>query len=251
MTKQPYPKELASSDITPESLCVTHHAFAVRYAQSLWAKSTSLRDRIDISDAESASGFGLYRAAKSWDPEAGIFRAWLKQHIRYEVWESARQASIVPRSAMVKLKEMREAEVCLEGSLGRTPSNQEVCTFVGITLKEHSKLLELRNTAREAKELVEFDLSGMPGRETGADVSDKSILVSEAIAAFGPLSEDERVLMTLHYFEEIPFRDVARILGKRTDAVSRLHGQAKSRIRSFIAERVTSPEQAVAETNLR
>lgn len=223
------------------ALCSANHSMALKYARTVWARNASLRDRLDASDAESAGGFALYRAAVSWNPKSGEFGPWLRRHVRYEILEAARQAAIVPRSAMAKLKEMREVENVLEEATGKTPTHAEIQAEMGITSREYSELLQLRNSAREASELPIADALHSQ-TENDSDAIESA--VAEAMEAFGPLSGDERVIMSLHYFEKVPFRDVARILGKRPDAVSRLHGRAKERLRDFIAEQGATESSA-------
>ena len=209
------------------SLCADHFDEAVRYGKAIWARSDSLRDRLDQQDALSAAVWGLYRAARTWNPESGPFGPWMRRLIRYEIKEAARQATPVSRAAMRKVKDLAAAQRALIEELGREPSANEIAEFLQVDMSDLGEVVHLQNTAREATdidEIVEADFT-----EVDAD-AETAALLTEAMEAFGPLSGDERVILALHYLEDVPFREVARVLGKRPDAVSRMHGRAKERL---------------------
>lgn len=218
---------LTQSEI--EEYCRRFYDEAVSYARRLRKSSASLQDRIDAGDTESAAGLGLLRAASSYQPAQGPFGPWMRRHVRYEVWEAARQATLVPRSVMGRLKELRQAEIHLEAEFGRPATPAELAGHLNVDLTELSSLYELRNSAREPSEID-------PTVAEAAVADEESTMVSEAMAAFGPLSGDERVVLALHYMEGIPFREVARILDKRPDAVSRIHGKAKATMSDFLSK---------------
>lgn len=213
--------ELEADPNSVEALCSRHYRAAEAYARRLWQQNRSLRDRLDLLDAESAAGYGLLRAAKSWDAEKGEFEPWMRRHVRYEVWEEARQATLVSRSAMKKLKELREAEMALEKA-GHQPTVSAIAEEMAESVDHVSALQELRNIAREPSDLEVAEAMAMAEEATKAEER-----VAEAMSAFGPLSGDERVVLALHYLEGVSFRDVARLLNKRPDAVSRIHTRAK------------------------
>lgn len=212
---------------SPEELCRTHLSEAIRYACRLWRRDDSLRDRLDITDAESVAASALFRAAQTWDPAVSPFRPWMRKIIGFELMDEARAATAVGRAAMRKLRELAEAERILTADLGREPTSGEVAEFMGIDTDELSARKVLRNTAREAVELEEeLEASSVP--------SEISEHLEEALAAFGPLTEDQRVILALHYYEGVPFKNIAEVLGRRPDHVSRLHGQAREGIRRFL-----------------
>lgn len=205
-----------------EELCAAYYSKAEAYGRRFWRRNLSLRDRIDLCDAESAAGYGLWRAALSWDESRGDFEPWMKRHVRYEIWEESRQATLVSRSAMQKLKELREAELRFEEQMGRGPNVDELAAELGMSPDQVGHLYELRNLAREPSE---FDVAAAEEAvEAAAEAEER---VAAAMSAFGPLSGDERVVLALHYLEGISFRDVAQILNKRPETISRIHSRAK------------------------
>ncbi len=215
-------------------LCRANYPNAIKYGKTMWSQNLSLQDRLDLGDAESAAGVGLYRAATTWNATAGDFISWMRRHVRYEVLEASRQATPIPRTAMAKLKELRAVEIALEESCKCSPSASSISKELGITEFELAKLYELRNSAREASELPSADLLGST-IDTIKETNEGN-LVDEAMAAFGPLSGDERVVMALYYMEGISFKEVANIFDKRPDAISRVHGRAKDRLVEFLQD---------------
>lgn len=219
------------TDASPEELCSQFFDAAVRYARRLWSSQATLRDRLDLVDVESAAGAGLYRAAQSWDPHAGSpFEVWMRRHVGYEVKEEARSANTVRRAGIKKVRRLDDAQRELTTELEREPTRDELRSHMGVTVTELDEMFHLRESSREASTL---DDTALPAVEDPDPT--ESALVEEALSAFGPLTEDQRVIMALHYLEDVPFKDIASLLSQRPDQVSRAHSRARRSIRDWIS----------------
>lgn len=223
-------KRPSSAGPTPEELCREFFDAAIAYARRLWCSQATLRDRLDLVDVESAAGSGLYRAAKSWDPSAGVpFEAWMRKHVGYEVKEEARAANTVRRAGIRKVRRLDNALRELTAELEREPTREELCAYMGVAEPELDEMYHLRESAREASAL---DGATLPAVESPDPT--EAALVEEALSAFGPLTEDQRVIMALHYLEDVPFKEIASLLEQRPDQVSRAHSRARRSIRDWL-----------------
>ena len=94
----------------------------------------------------------------------------------------------------------------------------------------------LRRAKRAATvplEAVENELSTDVSPETAAEETERSRALHAAVDA---LPEDMRRAVTLLYFEEMSYKEIAAVLGRTTKQVDNLLTRAKTRLRGVLQE---------------
>jgi len=224
---------------------VLHYAPLVKYVAG--RVGTGLPTHVDVSDLIQSGIFGLIDAIEKFEPERGLrFETYAMQRIRGAILDDLRSQDWVPRVVRSRAREVERALERLGGRLRRTPTDTEVATELGITLEELRDLYsQLQLTSVVALE----DLM-TAGRETGSLVEtlpdddaidpvavlvdrDNRRQLAEAIAQ---LTERDRIVVSLYYFERLTLAEIGRVLGVTESRVSQLHTRAVLRLRARLTE---------------
>ncbi|WP_372491212.1 FliA/WhiG family RNA polymerase sigma factor [Amycolatopsis tucumanensis] len=224
---------------------VLHYAPLVKYVAG--RVGTGLPTHVDVSDLIQSGIFGLIDAIEKFEPERGLrFETYAMQRIRGAILDDLRSQDWVPRVVRSRAREVERALERLGGRLRRTPTDTEVAAELGITLDELRDLYsQLQLTSVVALE----DLMAA-GRESGSLVDtlpdddaidpvavlvdrDNRRQLAEAIAQ---LTERDRIVVSLYYFERLTLAEIGRVLGVTESRVSQLHTRAVLRLRARLTE---------------
>ncbi|NIH84847.1 FliA/WhiG family RNA polymerase sigma factor [Amycolatopsis granulosa] len=224
---------------------VLHYAPLVKYVAG--RVGTGLPTHVDVGDLIQSGIFGLIDAIEKFEPERGLrFETYAMQRIRGAILDDLRSQDWVPRVVRSRAREVERALERLGGRLRRTPTDNEVAEELGITLDELRDLYsQLQLTSVVALE----DLVAA-GRESGSLVDtlpdddaidpvavlvdrDNRRQLAEAIAQ---LTERDRIVVSLYYFERLTLAEIGRVLGVTESRVSQLHTRAVLRLRARLTE---------------
>lgn len=218
-----------------EHLGLVHHV-ARQVARGLSTEA-------DFDELVSAGTLGLIAAHEAFEPERGLaFSTFAAPRIRGAILDELRRQDHVPRSVRRKARELAKAREDLGRALGREPSDRELAEHLGVDVQvlwrweadveaAATVSLDRRADDEDGDGLSPLDL--IP-RETAATVEDELThereveLLREAILA---LREQERVVLTLYYFEELKMHEIATVLGLTESRVSQIRSKALSRLR--------------------
>lgn len=133
-----------------------------------------LPSSVDKEDLVSDGFIGLLDAMEKFEPERGLaFQTYATYRIRGAILDGLRTATWVPRSVFTKLRAVNAAVEELEGSLGRSPSQDEVAAAMDLSPGEldqiyattnHSGLLSLESAALRGTPTLR-SVDGLPGSD--------------------------------------------------------------------------------------
>ncbi len=228
-------------DATLRDRLVLHYAPLVKYVAG--RVGTGLPAHVDIADLVQSGVFGLWDAIDRYEPERGLkFETYAMQRIRGAILDELRAQDWVPRSVRSRARDVERALECLESRLQRSASDAEVAAELGITVAELRELYaQLQLTSVIAlDELIAVGRGGtsladtLPDDRTddpGAvlDSVESRRLLAEAISQ---LTDRDRVVVSLYYFENLTLAEIGRVLGVTESRVCQLHTRAVLRLRS-------------------
>ncbi|MDH5479454.1 MAG: sigma-70 family RNA polymerase sigma factor, partial [Nitrosomonas sp.] len=151
-----------------------------------------------------------------------------------------RDADWLPRSIRKKMRRIEAAVTKLEQAQGCAPSEQELAEELEMTLDEYHGTLQ---SARGAQ-LIYFEDFQKDDEEPFLDrlcVDDESnplnFLLDEnlrtmVVNAIDNLPPREKMVMGMHYEQEMNLREIGEVLGVSESRVCQLHTQAIARLRS-------------------
>lgn len=215
---------------------------------------------VEVGDLESAGAVGLVGAVESYDPDQpSEFGTYAQHRIRGAMLDDLRAQDFAPRSLRAKAREIQQTLLRLEGSLGREARDDEVAAALGMDRDTYWRTLgEIRGMV-----LVSLD---EPGSEADGSESDRFMWELPDSAAKDPstvaarkervqllgkiieaLPAQERLVLTLYYFEELTMKEIGRTLEVSESRVSQIHTSAILRMRARLLQVKLRRDDLVAE----
>jgi RNA polymerase sigma factor FliA len=237
----------STADDDSREKLILHYAPLVKYVASRVA--TGLPASVEQADLVSYGMFGLIDALTKFEPGRGNkFETYAIPRIKGAIIDELRAMDWVPRSIRFKAREIEKAHTDLESMLKRQPSEQEMAERLGITRRELHDVVsqisfvsvlaldELVSVGADRGEQVSLidtladrgldPTSGVESQET------RSLLA----AAINELSEREKIVVTLYYFEGLTLAEIGEILGVTESRVCQIHTKAVGGLRGQLNE---------------
>lgn len=219
---------------------ILEYVHLVKYTVGRMA--VSLSPRAEISDLTNSGILGLIDAIEKFEISRPIkFETYAAIRIQGAILDHLRSLDWVPRTVRRKARTLEEAYQVLEHQLGRTPTEAEVAAHMGISLEELHKLLgDVSETAIISledffvnKDHQEISLKDTlkdegDGPEESAVGGDVKRNLAQAIVT---LPDKEKLVLSLHYFEELTLKEISMIMDLSEARISQLHSQAIVRLR--------------------
>ena len=199
----------------------------------------------DIDDLASAGIMGLLDAIEKFDPTKGAsFKTYAGYRIRGAILDEIRALDWVPRSVREKSSGLEAVYRRLEQQMGEAPTEANLAEEMGIPIDElHQILIDVSCTSMLLLEEICQDKENEDAiREYIADPN--AISVDEKLAyeetrdllasAIDALPEQEKLVVTLYYYEELTMKEVGQVLGVSESRVCQIHSSAVLRLRGSI-----------------
>ncbi|HZD80483.1 MAG TPA: RNA polymerase sigma factor WhiG [Actinomycetota bacterium] len=226
---------------------ILHYAPLVKYVASRVA--TGLPSSVEQADLVSYGMFGLIDALEKFEPARGNkFETYAIPRIKGAIIDELRAMDWVPRSVRFKAREIEKAYQDLETMLKRAPAESEVAERLGVSIPELHNVInqisfvsvlaldELLSVGSDRGEQVSLldtladknvdPTTGLEGQET------RGLLA----AAINSLSEREKIVVTLYYFEGLTLAEIGEILGVTESRVCQIHTKAVNQLRLQFVE---------------
>jgi RNA polymerase sigma factor for flagellar operon FliA len=226
---------------------ILHYAPLVKYVASRVA--TGLPASVEQADLVSYGMFGLIDALTKFEPGRGNkFETYAIPRIKGAIIDELRAMDWVPRSIRFKAREIEKAHTDLEAMLKRQPTEQELADRLGISLRElHDVVSQISFVS-----VLALDEMVSVGTDRGEQVSlidtlaDRGIDPTQGVesqetrgllaAAINELSEREKIVVTLYYFEGLTLAEIGEILGVTESRVCQIHTKAVGGLRGQLTE---------------
>ncbi len=228
-------------DATLRDRLVLHYAPLVKYVAG--RVGTGLPAHVDIADLVQSGVFGLWDAIDRFEPERGLkFETYAMQRIRGAILDELRAQDWVPRTVRSRAREVERALERLESRLQRSATDAEVAAELDVSVADLRELYaqlqltsvialdELMAVGRGGTSIAEM-LPDDTAQEPGAllDSVESRRLLAEAVSQ---LTDRDRVVVSLYYFENLTLAEIGRVLGVTESRVCQLHTRAVLRLRS-------------------
>jgi RNA polymerase sigma factor FliA len=196
---------------------------------------------VQVDDLIQAGMIGLLDAMNRYESSGGAqFETYAAQRIRGAILDELRRADWLPRSLRKKVRRIEAAVSALEQRLGHSPTEQELANELNMSLAEYHETLQ---HARDGQVIYYEDFqSGADEQFLDQRYSDPQDDALEALLdenlratltkAIDELPPREKLVMGMHYEEELNLREIGEVLGVSESRVCQLHTQAIVRLRS-------------------
>lgn len=236
-------KYTKNPDLATRELLITEYLPLVKYVVGRLA--VTLPPTVDSDDLMGYGVMGLITAIERFNPERGFkFETFAVSRIRGAIIDELRSQDWLPRSVRQKAKELEGTIRQLENRLGRTASDQELASEMGVGVEQLPKnLSEIVAPVLSLDDLVSFSDDGskaswldtLPDDRLGPaaqfDQEEMVVILGQAI---DQLPERERLLISLYYHEGLTLKEIGAVLSVTESRVCQLHSQAVGRLRTKI-----------------
>jgi RNA polymerase sigma factor for flagellar operon FliA len=195
---------------------------------------------LELSDLVQAGILGLLEAARKYNPgDAASFSTYATHRIKGAIFDSLRVQDPASRKLRRRHRELEKVRSELTQELQRSPTEPEISERSGIALDR------LRSTTLDV-----HCLNQMCGAEGVSDYGDKGIcndslnqpesqyarqaravILKELI---GKLPASYRMVITLHYTDDLSLKEIGGSAGVPERQVSRVHKRALERINAML-----------------
>jgi RNA polymerase sigma factor FliA len=209
--------------------------------------ASGLPSHVEESDLISYGLLGLIGAIERFDLEREIkFETFAVARVKGAIIDELRSLDWVPRSVRARARDIERAHAALEAKLQRAPTDEEMAEKLEMTVEEFREaLLQIANSSVLALDdlwtfadpeggsqisiLDTIQDAGAADPEAEAQTSELKDRLAEAIES---LSERERLVIALYYYENLTLREIGEVLGVTESRVSQLHTKAVIGLRS-------------------
>ena len=230
----------AGNDSARDRLLEEHLGLVHHVARQV---SRTLAVRADFDELVSAGTIGLMTALEGFDASRGLaFSTFAAPRIRGAILDELRKQDHVPRSIRRKTREMSAARETWMRVHGRGPDDRELAEQLGVDMDtlwrwqadvEGAHHIPLDRTPGERENNAPTPAETL---SSGEDSEVENSLthqqeVSHLKDAILRLKDQERVVLSLYYFEELKLHEIAKVLELTESRVSQIRSKALSKLR--------------------
>lgn len=196
--------------------------------------ASRLPRNVMLDDLIQEGMMGLLDAINRYEPKPGAsFETYAKARIRGSIYDSLREEDVIPRHVRDKLTLIERTAEELRQSLGRPAEDSEIAAHLGMSIEDYFAVLDSSMTItvvdEELPDVVDENADQMRAlhqKQLAARIEEK----------LRELPERERLVLALHYQQDLSFREVAYVMELTPGRISQLHTQALIRLRGMLAK---------------
>lgn len=196
---------------------------------------------VEYDDLVSYGIFGLIDAIDKFDSMKAVkFETYASLRIRGAILDQIRKMDWIPRTIRQKQKKIDAAIKDVETATGRAATDEEIAKNLGISDDDYlSWQSQMKITG--VVSLNEFMESGseIPAEQTGQhrfespeEVVEKDELKKTLQQALELLTEKEKKVILLYYYEDLTLKEISNVLGVSESRISQLHTRALQKMKA-------------------
>lgn len=195
---------------------------------------------VEYEDLVSYGIFGLIDAIDKFDLGKDVkFETYASLRIRGSILDQIRKMDWIPRTVRQKQKKIEEAVKQVESRTGRNASDEEIAKELGIAedeLNEWQSQLKVTNVVSLNEFVEQVGEPVMDARNNSHFAQPEQSVQEEELKkvlkeTMDLLTEKERKVILLYYYEELTLKEISNILEVSESRVSQLHTKALLKMR--------------------
>ncbi|MEW6102808.1 MAG: RNA polymerase sigma factor WhiG [bacterium] len=207
---------------------------------------------IDHDDLISYGIIGLIDAIEKFDPNQGfVFQTYASKRIKGAIIDELRALDWVPRLMRKRAKELEDTYIKLEKKYGRSVTEEEVCEELGITREEFDQILldisgttiisldEVWYLGEDDHEILGVETIEAPQSQNPEVIVEKEEIKERLAKAINKLSEKEREVIALYYYEDLTLKEIGKVLNVTESRACQLHANAIIKLKASIKKTLT------------
>jgi RNA polymerase sigma factor for flagellar operon FliA len=219
----------------------------VRHAVNRIAVGSTGGGILQYEDMVSCGVQGLIEAFYTYDPNRGAkFSTYALPRIRGAILDALRAAHPLPRSLQKFSSDLERANAELHVKLGRSATNKELASHMGLTMQDFLSTLRTSNIRVISLDgLVETAVNGSSEKlwemadddpTVNPNVMAEDTMVRRRLReAVEQLPERERTIVRLYYMQSRSLKSIGKALGISESRASQLRHRAIRRLRTSLS----------------
>ncbi len=195
---------------------------------------------VEYDDLVGYGTFGLIDAVDKFDYTKGVkFETYASLRIRGAILDQIRKMDWIPRSIRQKQRKIDMAYQSLEQKYGRLASDEEIAVELEISVDEFEAWQNQTKVTNiiSLDEFMEQGTEGKVEQSLTADfdqpdkIVEKQELKDVLLKTLETLTEKEKKVIVLYYYEELTLKEISRILEVSESRISQLHTKALQKMK--------------------
>ncbi|MCR4694233.1 MAG: FliA/WhiG family RNA polymerase sigma factor [Pseudobutyrivibrio sp.] len=204
-----------------------------------------LGNTVEYEDLCSYGIFGLIDAIDKFDLAKDVkFETYASLRIRGSILDQIRKMDWIPRTVRQRQRQIDDAIKDIEAATGHAATDEEVAAHLNITSDEYIKWQSQLNITNvvSLNEFVEAGNEPVMEAEHNShfiqpeDNISKQELSEKLKEALDLLTEKERNVILLYYYEDLTLKEISLTLEVSESRVSQLHTKALNKMRNCLGE---------------
>lgn len=207
---------------------------------------------VEYEDLVSYGIFGLIDAIDKYDYTKAVkFETYASLRIRGAILDQIRKMDWIPRTIRQRQKQIDAVMRQIESTKGRVATDEEIAVGLGITNEEYSEW-QSKMKITSVVSLNEFLEQGseVPNTPSGSkhfimpeEAVEQEELKVMLIEALTLLTEKERKVIELYYYEDLTLKEISQVLEVTESRVSQLHTKALHKMKGKLGKYMGILEQ--------
>lgn len=195
---------------------------------------------VEFDDLMGFGAFGLIDAIEKFELERNLkFETYAQIRIRGAIIDSLRKIDWIPRSLRKKSKDLEEAIKKAENRLGRNVSVQDIALEMDESVENIEKLLTEVSTFNISSLDDLLSINNNVGIKSNSEgLPEESFLKDELFESLKDsidiLPEKEKLVVSLYYYDELTYKEIAAVLDLSESRISQIHSKAIIRLKSSL-----------------
>lgn len=196
-----------------------------------------------VEEMVNHGAIALIDSLERYDPDQGVkFSTYAYTKVRGAIIDYVRKQDWLPRRVRQTDILITKAEEQLTNELGRTPTREEMAARLGMTPAKYDKcVFEMSGESMysfEALLAAPVQMNHFKLHEDGVgpeDQMDEQELRQELAKAIDELTDQERTVLSLYYYEELTMKEIGQVMGVSEQRI----GQINRKLIRKLRERMT------------
>lgn len=195
---------------------------------------------VEYDDLVGYGVFGLIDAIDKYDAAKDVkFETYASLRIRGSILDHIRKMDWIPRTVRQRQKKLDEAIKQIEMRTGKNASEEEIALEIGITEDELAvwqSQLKITNIVSLNEYVEQGSEPVMDARKNSHFIQPEDKVQENELKkvlkdTLEMLTEKERKVVELYYYEELTLKEISKVLGVSESRISQLHTKALLKMR--------------------
>lgn len=196
---------------------------------------------VEYDDLVSYGVFGLIDAIDKFDMTKEVkFETYASLRIRGAILDQIRKMDWIPRTIRQRQRQIDGVMKEIEQRTGRQATDEEIAVGLGISGDEFiewqtqlkaNNIISLNEYVEQGSD-ISSDKSPTGGFDTPEAVIEKSELKEMLEEALELLTEKEKKVVLLYYYEDLTLKEISRVLEVSESRISQLHTRALQKMKT-------------------